>query len=292
MPGFRAPEELQPTLPPERRCWPAGNCLTASPRQPGRKGTRRRPTGPTSSTALAFELASGEEARRGLPGRQQTREERVSSAISPRPAARRSAKEPAAQLPAAGLGAWSRPESASSPSTVGPAPRLARPAAADLAPRRAGTCTAAATWAWGTRSAPAPTAWAEWCLPCLDQGLSRIADRPARRTRPDRADAGRRHGRIRTERRKILNPTLENPGRQHWPSCWSAILAARRHRGGAVYGSTDRHASYVKDAPVRVQGPWHRRSTIRSASRRRPALEPRQASPGRSRREPILDLFG
>src|SRR5438874_10999961 len=43
------------------------------------------------------------------------------------------------------------------------------------------------------------------------------------------------------------------PGRQHWPNCWSAILAGGGIRGGAVYGETDRIGAYVKDRPVRVQ---------------------------------------
>ena len=44
-----------------------------------------------------------------------------------------------------------------------------------------------------------------------------------------------------------------NPGRQHWPSCYSAILAGAGIRGGAVYGESDRIGAYVKDRPVRPQ---------------------------------------
>jgi Protein of unknown function (DUF1501) len=51
---------------------------------------------------------------------------------------------------------------------------------------------------------------------------------------------------------KRLRESLHR-GRQHWPSCWSAILAGGGIRGGAVYGESDRIAAYVKDRPVRVQ---------------------------------------
>ena len=43
------------------------------------------------------------------------------------------------------------------------------------------------------------------------------------------------------------------PGRQHWPSCYSAILAGGGIRGGAVYGESDKIGAYVKDKPVRPQ---------------------------------------
>jgi len=44
-----------------------------------------------------------------------------------------------------------------------------------------------------------------------------------------------------------------NPGRQHWPTCYSAMLAGGGIRGGMVYGESDRIAAYVKDRPVRPQ---------------------------------------
>ena len=50
-----------------------------------------------------------------------------------------------------------------------------------------------------------------------------------------------------------INQPRGNPGRQHWLSCWSAILAGGGIRGGAVHGETDKTGSYVKDRPVRVQ---------------------------------------
>jgi hypothetical protein len=39
-------------------------------------------------------------------------------------------------------------------------------------------------------------------------------------------------------------------GRDHWPSCYTQILAGGGIRGGAVYGASDRNAAYVKDRPV------------------------------------------
>ena len=39
-------------------------------------------------------------------------------------------------------------------------------------------------------------------------------------------------------------------GRDHWPNCYSAMLAGAGVRGGTVYGSSDAQAAYVKDRPV------------------------------------------
>ena len=88
-----------------------------------------------------------------------------------------------------------------------------------------------------------------WCLPRLDDALSALL--------------------IDLKERGLLDNTLvvcmgefgrtpniikgENPGRQHWPQCYSGILAGAGIRGGIVYGETDKHAGYVKDKPVRPQ---------------------------------------
>jgi hypothetical protein len=89
-----------------------------------------------------------------------------------------------------------------------------------------------------------------WCLPCLDQGLSALI--------VDLRDRGLLERTLivcmgefgRTPR---INQPDRMPGRQHWPNCWTAILAGGGTRGGAVIGETDRIAAYVKDRPVRVQ---------------------------------------
>lgn len=39
-------------------------------------------------------------------------------------------------------------------------------------------------------------------------------------------------------------------GRNHWPHCYSALLAGAGIRGGTVYGASDRLSAYVKDRPV------------------------------------------
>ena len=45
-------------------------------------------------------------------------------------------------------------------------------------------------------------------------------------------------------------PKVENGGRQHWPRCYSAVLAGGGIRGGAVYGSSDKIGAYPTDNPV------------------------------------------
>jgi hypothetical protein len=89
-----------------------------------------------------------------------------------------------------------------------------------------------------------------WCLPCLDQGLSALLVDLRERGLLERTLVVVMGEFGRTPR--INQPNLQ-PGRQHWPSCWSAILAGGGIRGGAVYGETDRIGAYVKDRPVRVQ---------------------------------------
>jgi uncharacterized protein (DUF1501 family) len=43
------------------------------------------------------------------------------------------------------------------------------------------------------------------------------------------------------------------PGRDHWPRCYSAMLAGAGIRGGAIYGSSDKIAAYPKDNPVSLE---------------------------------------
>ena len=80
-------------------------------------------------------------------------------------------------------------------------------------------------------------------------------------------------------------------GRDHWPHCYTALLAGAGIRGGAVYGASDRHAAYVKDRPV---SPEDFAATVLHgldiAPDTRLAADgfTRPASVGR----PILDLFG
>jgi len=46
------------------------------------------------------------------------------------------------------------------------------------------------------------------------------------------------------------SPKVVNEGRDHWPHCYTAMLAGAGVRGGAVYGASDATGGYVKDNPV------------------------------------------
>jgi hypothetical protein len=88
-----------------------------------------------------------------------------------------------------------------------------------------------------------------WCLPVLDEALSALLS--------DLVDRGL------LERTLVVvvgefgrSPKINTqgqPGRLHWPDCFSALLAGAGIRGGAVYGASDRIGAYVKDRPVRPQ---------------------------------------
>jgi hypothetical protein len=89
-----------------------------------------------------------------------------------------------------------------------------------------------------------------YCLPRLDEGLSALIT--------DLKDRGMLENTLvvcagEFGRTPTINAPGTNPGRQHWPSCYSAILAGGGIRGGAVYGESDKTAAFVKDKPVRPQ---------------------------------------
>jgi hypothetical protein len=46
------------------------------------------------------------------------------------------------------------------------------------------------------------------------------------------------------------SPKVVKAGRDHWPACYSALLAGAGVRGGAVYGSSDKIGGHVRDNPV------------------------------------------
>ncbi|HEY8503972.1 MAG TPA: DUF1501 domain-containing protein [Gemmataceae bacterium] len=80
-------------------------------------------------------------------------------------------------------------------------------------------------------------------------------------------------------------------GRDHWPRCYSAMLAGAGIRGGAVYGASDEQAAYVKDRPVSPEdfgATLLHALDIDPATRLSPDGFTRPASTG----QPILDLFG
>ncbi len=39
-------------------------------------------------------------------------------------------------------------------------------------------------------------------------------------------------------------------GRDHWPNCYTAVIAGAGIRGGAIYGASDQHGAQVKTNPV------------------------------------------
>ncbi len=43
------------------------------------------------------------------------------------------------------------------------------------------------------------------------------------------------------------------PGRQHWPQCFSAIMAGAGIAGGQVYGKSDKHGASVTSNPIRPE---------------------------------------
>ena len=89
-----------------------------------------------------------------------------------------------------------------------------------------------------------------WCLPCLDAALSALL--------VDLEERGLLKSTLvvvvgefgRTPR---INTNQGIPGRQHWPFCYSAMLAGAGIRGGMVYGESDKIGAYVKDKPVRPE---------------------------------------
>lgn len=81
------------------------------------------------------------------------------------------------------------------------------------------------------------------------------------------------------------------PGRQHWPQCFSAILAGAGIKGGSVYGKSNKYGEYPTSNPVR---PEELAATIYYALGI-PINNPQDAT-GISRTlttgHPIKDLFG
>ncbi|MEZ6109833.1 MAG: DUF1501 domain-containing protein [Pirellulaceae bacterium] len=126
-----------------------------------------------------------------------------------------------------------------------------------------------------------------FCLPRLDQALSALLS--------DLKDRGMLDNTLvvvtgefgRTP--KIL--TQEPPGRQHWPQCFSAILAGAGIAGGQVYGKSNKHGEYPTQNPVR---PEELAATIYHALDI--PLNAPQNNSGISRPittgEPIMELFG
>ena len=125
----------------------------------------------------------------------------------------------------------------------------------------------------------------EYCCPSFDRAFSALLD--------DLSDRG------------MLDDTLvvvtgefgrtpqinQYSGRDHWCSCYSTVLAGGGIRGGAVYGTSDEHAAYVKDSPVRPEDLGatilHSFGFAPETEIYQPTGRPVRSSSGR----PVIDLF-
>jgi uncharacterized protein (DUF1501 family) len=54
-------------------------------------------------------------------------------------------------------------------------------------------------------------------------------------------------------RTPVISKGAKRIGRDHWPQCYSALLAGGGIRSGAVYGESDKRAAYVKTNPVTLE---------------------------------------
>ncbi|HJZ57958.1 MAG TPA: DUF1501 domain-containing protein, partial [Gemmataceae bacterium] len=90
-----------------------------------------------------------------------------------------------------------------------------------------------------------------WCQPVFDTAMSALLEDLHQRGLLERTLVVAIGEFGRTPR--INQNGSATPGRQHWPQCYSAILAGGGIRGGAVYGESDKIGAYVKDRPVRPQ---------------------------------------
>ncbi len=54
-------------------------------------------------------------------------------------------------------------------------------------------------------------------------------------------------------RTPVISQGAKRIGRDHWPQCYSAMVAGGGIRGGVVYGESDSRAAYVKSNPVSLE---------------------------------------
>jgi hypothetical protein len=81
-----------------------------------------------------------------------------------------------------------------------------------------------------------------WSLPNVDQAVSALLD--------DLQDRGLLETTLVAMAGEFGRTKVNNRGRDHWPHCYSAMLAGCGIRGGSVYGQSDANAQYVKNNPV------------------------------------------
>ncbi len=271
MPGFRAPDELLPSVPPERMQKRRELLEGLNPVESPSVGDRAVKEW-QDLRGRAFELASG-------PGARQPFElDREPAAVRERYGMHALGQNLllARRLVEAGVGfvtvnGWTGP----APGETGGGP----PSSSwDMHGGEMGMGNAFGTGSYGMG----------FCLPRLDEALSALL--------VDLRERGLLESTLvvvvgefgRTPR---INARGANPGRQHWPSCYSAIIAGGGIRGGMVYGESDRIGAYVKDKPVRPQDLG---ATIYHALG--VPLDLRLGKDGFTRPissgQPILDLFG
>jgi hypothetical protein len=271
MPGFRAPDELQPAVSSER-LRDRGRLLNAVNATDSASETVRATRDWQDLHRRAFELAGGKGAREVFELHHESPTVRQRYGMHPLGQnlllARRLVE---AGVSFVTVNGWTGP----APGVGGGGP----PASSwDMHGSEMGMGNAFGNGSYGMG----------WCLPCLDEGLSALLIDLRERGLLERTLVVVMGEFGRTPR--INQPTIM-PGRQHWPSCWSAILAGAGIRGGAIYGETDRIGAYVKDRPVRVQDLG---ATIYHALNI--PLEQRLGRDGFTRPvstgTPLLDLFG
>jgi hypothetical protein len=127
-----------------------------------------------------------------------------------------------------------------------------------------------------------------WALPRFDQAVAALLEDLGQRGLLESTLVVALGEMGRTPR---INKGPKGPGRDHWPNCYTAMLAGGGGRGGRVYGASDKVGGYPRDNPVTPESfgatVLH---ALGIAPESRLGLDgfTRPASAG----EPILDLFG
>ena len=99
--------------------------------------------------------------------------------------------------------------------------------------------------------------------PWLDQSLSALLDRPAR-PRPAR----HRRWCWRSASSAATPKINDKAGREHWPGCYSALLAGGGVNGGRVIGTSDAKAAKPADTPLTPGRPERDRPPLRRPDQR------------------------
>lgn len=90
-----------------------------------------------------------------------------------------------------------------------------------------------------------------WALPNFDEAVSALLEDLEQRGLLESTLVLALGEMGRTPKIATRSPIIS--GRDHWPYCYTAMLAGGGIRGGLVYGSSDRIAAYPKDNPVSPQ---------------------------------------